>query len=80
MRSGTRSEGWNDLVEELKRLESFFPLLGADSERDELEEEVQELEELIAAAGEPEDEHSLRALSFLQTELARKRAMLDYIF
>ncbi len=80
MRSGTRSEGWNDLVEELKQLESFFPLLGADNERDELEEEVQELEALIAAAGEPEDEHSLRALSFLQTELARKRAMLDYIF
>lgn len=77
MRSGTHSEGWNDLVEELKQLESFFPLLGSDNERDELEEEVQELEELIAAAGEPEDEHSLRALSFLQTELARKRAMLD---
>jgi len=49
--------------------------LGASSRR-----EVQELEELIAAAGEPEDEHSLRALTFLQTELARKRAMLDYIF
>jgi hypothetical protein len=80
MRSGTHSEGWNDLVEELKQLESFFPLLGSDNERDELEEEVQELEELIAAAGEPEDDHSLRALTFLQTELARKRAMLDYIF
>lgn len=77
MRNGTHSEGWNDLVEELKQLESFFPLLGSDNERDELEEEVQELEELIAAAGEPEDEHSLRALSFLQTELARKRAILD---
>ena len=80
MRSGTHSEGWNDLVEELKQLESFFPLLGSDNERDEMEEEVQELEALIAAAGEPEDEHSLRALTFLQTELARKRAMLDYIF
>lgn len=79
MRSGTRSEGWNDLVDELKQLESFFPLLGTDNERDELEEEVQELEELIAAAGEPEDEHSLRALTFLQTELARKRAMLEYL-
>jgi hypothetical protein len=77
MASGTYSQGWNDLVEELKQLEAFFPFLGADSERDELHEEVQELEELIAAAGEPEDEHSLRALSFLQTELARKRAMLD---
>jgi hypothetical protein len=80
MRNGTRSEAWNDLVDELKQLESFFPLLGVDNEREELEEEVQELEELIAAAGEPEDEHSLRALSFLQTELVRKRAMLDYIF
>ena len=80
MRSGTHSEGWNDLVEELKQLESFFPLLGSDNEREELEEEVQELEELIAAAGEPEDEHSLRALTFLQTELARKRAMLEHIF
>ena len=79
MRSGTRSEGWNDLVDELKQLESFFPLLGTDNERDELEEEVQELEELIAAAGEPEDEHSLRALTFLQTELARKRATLEYL-
>jgi len=77
MASGAHSQGWNDLVEELKQLEAFFPLLGADSERDELHEEVQELEELIAAAGEPEDEHSLRALTFLQTELARKRAMLD---
>jgi len=80
MRNGTHSEGWNDLVEELKQLESFFPLLGSDNEREELEEEVQELEQLIAAAGEPEDEHSLRALTYLQTELARKRAMLDYIF
>ncbi len=43
-------------------------------------EEIQELEELIAAAGEPEDEHSLRALTYLQTELARKRALLDYPF
>ena len=80
MRTGTPSEGWNDLVDELKQLESFFPLLGADNEREELEEEVQELEDLIAAAGEPEDEHSLRALTFLQTELARKRAMLDSVY
>ena len=80
MRTGTPSEGWNDLVEELKQLESFFPLLGADNEREELEEEVQELEDLIAAAGEPEDEHSLRALTYLQTELARKRTMLDLNF
>lgn len=80
MRTGTPSEGWNDLVEDLKQLESFFPLLGADNEREELEEEVQELEDLIAAAGEPEDEHSLRALTYLQTELARKRTMLDLNF
>lgn len=79
MRTGTPSEAWNDLVEELKQLEAFFPLLGADNERDELAEEVQELEELIASAGEPEDEHSLRALTFLQTELVRKRALLDHL-
>ena len=77
MRAGNVSEGWNDLVEELKQLEAFFPILGADNEREELEEEVQELEDLIAAAGEPEDEHSMRALTFLQTELVRKRALLD---
>jgi hypothetical protein len=77
MRTGTVSEGWNDLVEELKQLEAYFPLLGSENERDELEEEIQELEELIAAAGEPEDEHSMRALTFLQTELARKRALFD---
>ena len=81
MRSTSCSEGWNDLVEELKQLEAFFPLLGgAHDDRDELEEEVQELEELIAAAGEPEDEHSLRALTFLQTELARKRGLLGHPF
>ncbi|MGE0861618.1 MAG: hypothetical protein AB7I01_19630 [Gammaproteobacteria bacterium] len=80
MRSGTCSEAWNDLVEELKQLEAFFPLLGGENDRDEVEEEIQELEELIAAAGEPEDEHSLRALTYLQTELARKRALLDYPF
>ncbi len=77
MRTGTASEGWNDLVDELKQLETYFPMLGAEYERDELEEEVQELEELIAAAGEPDDEHSMRALTFLQTELVRKRSLLD---
>ena len=78
MRTGTVSQGWNDLVDELKQLEAFFPILGGGvEERDEIEEEIEELEELIAAAGEPEDEHSLRALTFLQTELARKRALLD---
>lgn len=77
MRTGTVSEGWNDLVEELEQLERYFPLLGAEYERDELEEEIQDLEDLIASAGEPDDEHSMRALTFLQTELARKRALLD---
>jgi len=77
MRTGRLSEGWNDLVEELKQLEAYFPLLGAENEREELDEEIQELEELIAAAGEPEDEHSMRALTYLQTELARKRALSD---
>lgn len=77
MRAANTSEGWNDLVEELKQLEAYFPILGADNERDELEEEVQELEDLIATAGEPEDEHSMRALTFLQTELVRKRSLLD---
>ena len=72
------SEGWNDLVDELKQLEAYFPLIGGGGdERDELDEEIEELEQLIAAAGEPEDEHSMRALTFLQTELARKRALLD---
>lgn len=77
MRSGTISDGWNDLVDELKQLEAFIPTLGHDDELEDLEEEVEELEQLIAAAGEPEDEHSMRALTFLQTELARKRDLLD---
>lgn len=70
------SEGWNDLVDELKQLEAFFPLLGLAGERDELEEEVQELQELIAAAGIPDDEQSRKALNFLQSELERKRQLL----
>ncbi|MEQ8233969.1 MAG: hypothetical protein RLW61_09600 [Gammaproteobacteria bacterium] len=74
---GPTSDGWNDLVEELKQLEAYFPLLGSESEREELDEEILELEQLIASAGEPEDEHSMRALTYLQTELARKRAMRD---
>lgn len=71
------SEGWNDLVEELKQLETFFPLLGIAGERDELHEEVQELEDLIEAAGIPEDEHSQRALMYLQAELSKKRGFLS---
>jgi uncharacterized protein YdcH (DUF465 family) len=71
------SEGFRDLVDELKQLEDFFPLLGAVDEREELEDDVRELEQLVAVAGEPADEHSMRALAYLQTELARKRAILD---
>ncbi len=77
MATGVISEGWSDLVEELKQLETFIPVLGNDDDRDEIEEEIEDLEQLIKAAGEPEDEHSMRALTFLQTELARKREMLD---
>lgn len=80
MSAGNMSEGWNDLVEELKQLEAYFPILGEGNEQDELEEEIQELEDLIAAAGEPEDEHSMRALTFLQTELVRKRNLLDNLY
>lgn len=71
------SQGWMDLVDELKQLEGFFPMLGISAEREELEEEVGELESLIAAAGIPEDEHSQRALTFLRAELARKREFLS---
>jgi hypothetical protein len=71
------SEGWNDLVEELKELEAFFPLLGVAGEREELQEEVHELEELISAAGIPDDEHSREALRYLHTELSRKRTYLN---
>jgi hypothetical protein len=78
---GTRmmSEGWNALVDELKTLEAFFPLLGSPGEQDEVLEEIAELEELIAAAGIPEDEHSQRALAFLHEELARKRRLLERV-
>ena len=71
------SEGWNALVDELKQLETFFPLLGIAGEQDEIEEEVHELQELIAAAGHPDDEQSLKALTYLQAELARKRSLLS---
>lgn len=71
------SEAWNDLVEELEQLETYFPLIGGANACDELDEEIEEIEQLIASAGEPEDEHSMRALTFLQTELARLRALRD---
>ena len=71
------SEGFGDLVEELKQLEDFFPLLDSVVDQDDLEDEVRELEQLVAAAGEPRDQHSMQALAYLQTELALKRAKLD---
>ena len=77
MRTHAMTDGWNDLVEDLKQLEAFLPKVGVDDPREEIAEDIEDLEQLIAAAGEPEDEHSLRALTFLQTELARKRALLD---
>jgi hypothetical protein len=73
MGSHSGSEGWNALVDELKQLETFFPLLGVADEREEIQEEIRELEELIAAAGHPEDEQSLKALNYLHAELAHKR-------
>ncbi len=77
MGAHTESEGWDALVEELKQLEAFFPLLGVAGEQEELEEEVRELENLIASAGNVDDEQSLRALTYLQAELARKRSLLS---
>ena len=71
------SEGFHDLVDELRQLESFFPILSTEGEADDIHEEIRDLESLIRTAGEPEDEHSMRALAYLQTELARKRNMLD---
>jgi len=76
MGSHSGSEGWNALVDELKQLETFFPLLGVADEREEIQEEIRELEELIAAAGHPDDEQSLKALKYLQAELAHKRQIL----
>lgn len=84
MNTGMAADAAFELVEGLKQLEAFLPSLGSLSSPsgidDELDEEIQELEDLIAAAGEPEDEHSMRALTYLQTELARKRALKDGFF
>ena len=77
MTAHVMSEGFKDLVQELQQLEDFFPMLDAVADKKVLTEDVRELELLIASAGEPADEHSLQALLFLQTELARKRALLD---
>jgi len=73
------SEGFHDLVNELRQLESFFPLLSTADDAEDIQEEIRDLESLVRTAGEPEDEHSMRALAYLQTELARKRAALDQI-
>lgn len=72
----TMSEGWSDLVDELRELESYLPTLGLAGEREELEEDIAEIEEMIQAAGEPRDAESQRALAFLNQELLRKRNML----
>ena len=80
MAANMMSEGFRDLVDELQLLEDFFPLLAGTHQAvdyDELAEDVRELEQLIAFAGEPSDQHSMQALAFLQTELVRKRALLD---
>lgn len=77
MAANMMSEGFRDLVDELKMLEDFFPLLGTVEEPQDLAEEIRELELLVSTAGEPTDQHSMQALAFLQTELARKRALLD---
>ena len=76
------SDAFRDLADELNQLEDFVPLLGAvddhgDFETEALIEDIRELELLVAAAGEPKDEHSVRALVYIQIELARKRARLD---
>ena len=73
------SDAFRDLADELTQLEEFFPLLGTvddhgNFENEDLEEEIRELELLVASAGEPKDEHSVHALVYIQTELALKRA------
>lgn len=73
------SEGWSDLVEELRELESFLPSLGLIGDREELEEDIAEIEELILGAGEPRDGESQRALAYLHAELLRKRQLLGRV-
>ena len=77
MRSSNISTGWTNLVKELELLESFFPNLLESNLNEELIEEILEIESLIAEAGEPDDEQSIRALVFLNEELARKKLVLD---
>lgn len=71
------SETYGDLVDGLKLLEDLFPSLGVDDNQEDLVTDIRELEKLIALAGEPSEQHSLQALASLQTELVRKRAILD---
>ena len=52
MGSSMMSEGWNALVDELKTLEAFFPLLGSPGEQDEVLEEIAELEDRDRVARE----------------------------
>ena len=79
----TLENAWSELVEELTHLESILPPQASVTEptclekRFELEEEVRDLEDFIASAGEPDDQQSLAALTFLQTEMIRKRSLLD---
>jgi hypothetical protein len=77
MAANMMSEGFTDLVDELKMLEDFFPLLGSVEDPQDLAEEIRDLEQLVTSAGEPRDQHSMQALAALQTELARKRALID---
>jgi hypothetical protein len=77
MTTRTVLDGQNELVDELRRLEDFFPLLETTDEYEELEDEIRELEELVAAAGEAADEQSTKALAYLQAELLRKRELLE---
>ncbi len=71
------TDGFKGLVDELNQLEEFFPILDAVDEREELEEDIREIEQLVTVAGEPKDKHSMQALAYLQTELVRKRDLLD---
>jgi hypothetical protein len=84
----TLEDAWTGLVERLAHLESILPSpryaapapvvdLSLWEKRFELEEEIRDLEEFIDNAEEPQDPHSAAALAFLQTELIRKRSLLD---
>jgi ABC-type enterochelin transport system substrate-binding protein len=76
MLSQVDSNLWQDLISELKTLQQVFGIAEEPKECTEVEEEISELEALIMSAGIPEDEHSQRALLFLERELAQKKAEL----